>query len=148
MLAGGDTTCVPSAPTPFLPSLPLDAPPPEALGGGGTGFARTSPAAELPQLLRSRLTCEGGGATMAGAGSESLAVDDMSRGGADTGGATTSTVWVSGTRELAKSRCASLGAGAMTFGASGLALRIWSRETFGAGGTISAFRDSEARLLG
>jgi hypothetical protein len=53
---------------------------------------RKSPVAEPPQLLRSRLTCEGGGATTAGAGNLSLGVDDMSRGGAETGGATTSTV--------------------------------------------------------
>jgi hypothetical protein len=84
---------------------------------------------------------------MAGAGSESLDADDMSRGGAETGGATTSTVCVSGIRELAKSRCASRGAGAMTSGASGLAVRILSRETFGVGGTISAFNAFELRLL-
>src|SRR5271165_159585 len=150
MLAGGGTTCVPSPPAPFLASLALDPaldPAPDAVGGGGTGFARTSPVAVLPQLLRSRLTCDGGGATIAGAGSDSLAVDDMSRGGAETGGATTSTVWFSGTRELAKSRCASLGAGAMMLGVSGLAVRILSRKTFGDGGTISALRVGELRLL-
>jgi hypothetical protein len=85
---------------------------------------RKSPLAELPQLSRSRLTCDGGGAITAGAGSVSLAVDAMSRAGAETGGATTSTVWVSGTRELARSRCASGGAGAMTVGASGSEVRI------------------------
>lgn len=107
---------------------------------------RKSPVAELPQLLRSRLTCDGGGATIAGAGRESSALDDASRGGAETGGATTSTVCVSGTRELAKSRCASRGAGAMMIGASGLAARILSREIFGVGGTISAFRAGELRV--
>jgi len=108
---------------------------------------RKSPVAELPQLLRSRLTCDGGGATIAGAGSESFALDDASLGGAETGGATTSTVCVSGTRELARSRWASLGAGAITVGASGLELRILSREIFGVGGTTSAFNAGELRVL-
>ena len=129
MLAGGGTTWGVSEPAPDLASDP----PPDAVGGGGTGFARKSPVAEVPQLLRSRLTCEGGGATTAGAGSVSLGVDDTSRGGAETGGGTTSTVCVRGTRELAKSRGVSRGAGAMTVGASGLAVRILSREMFGAG---------------
>ena len=87
------------------------------------GFVRKSPVAELPQLLRSRLTCDGGGATTAGAGSVSSGCGRRRHvGGAETGGATTSTVCVSGTRELAKSRCASRGAGAMMVGASGLAV--------------------------
>ena len=148
MLAGGGTTCGLSVAAPDLASNP----PPDAVGGGGTGFARKSPVAELPQLLRSRLTCDGGGATTAGAGSVSLGVDDTSRWGAETGGATTSTVCASGTRELAKSRCVSRGAGAMTVGASGLAVRILSRETFGAGGTIvglttAALKAGEVRVL-
>ena len=36
------------------------------VGGGGTGVARIFPLAEPPQLLRSRLSCDGGGATTAG----------------------------------------------------------------------------------
>jgi hypothetical protein len=144
MLAGGGTTCVPSVPTPDARDCD---PPPDAVGGGGTGFVRKSPVAELPQLLRSRLTCDGGGATMAGAGSVSLGVDETSRWGAETGGATTSTLCVSGTRESAKSRCVSRGAGATMVGASGLAVRILSRETLGAGGTIAAFRFGEVRVL-
>ena len=143
MLAGGGTTWGVSAPAPDLASDP----PPEALGGGGTGFARKSPVAELPQLFRSRLTCDGGGATTAEAGSDSLGVDDTSRWGAETGGATTSTVCVNGTRELAKSRCVSRGAGAMTVGASGFAVSILSRETFGAGGTIDVLKAGEVRVL-
>ena len=75
MLAGGGTTCVASVP---IDARDLD-PPPDSVGGGGTGFVRKSPVAELPQLLRSRLTCDGGGATMAGAGSVSLGVDETSR---------------------------------------------------------------------
>ena len=112
---------------------------------------RMSPVAELPQLLRSRLTCDGGGATTAGAGSDSLGVDETSRCGAETGGAITSTLCVKGTRESAKSRCWSRGAGATTAGASGLAVRILSCETFGAGGTIAGFivalRVGEVRVL-
>ena len=107
---------------------------------------RMSPVAELPQLLRSRLSCVGGGATTAGAGSDSLGVDDTSRCGAETGGATTSTLCVIGTRESAKSRCSSRGAGATTVGASGLAVRILSREIFGAGGMIAAFKIGEVRV--
>jgi hypothetical protein len=142
MLAGGGTTWGARAPTPDLASDP----PPDAVGGGGTGFVRKSPVAEPPQLLRSRLTCDGGGATMAGAGRVSLGVDDTSRWGAETGGATTSTVWVRGTRELAKSRCASRGAGAITVGASGFAVRILSRETFGAGGVMLVVKILGVRL--
>ena len=143
MLAGGGTTCVASVPTPDARDRD---PPPDAVGGGGTGFVRKSPVAELPQLLRSRLTCDGGGATTAGAGSVSLGVDETSRCGAETGGATTSTACVRGTRESARSRCVSRGAGATTVGASGLAVRILSRETFGAGGTIAALRVGEVRV--
>src|SRR6202158_2784120 len=143
MLAGGGTTCVASV---AMPDVRDRDPPPDAVGGGGTGFVRKSPVAELPQLLRSRLTCDGGGATTAGAGSVRLGVDETSRCGAETGGATTSTLCVSGTRESAKSRCSSRGAGATTVGASGLAVRILSRETFGAGGTIAGFKVGEARV--
>lgn len=143
MLAGGGTTCGVIVAAPDLASEP----PPDALGGGGTGFARKSPVLELPQLLRSRLTCDGGGAITAGAGSVSLDADDTSRWGAETGGATTSTVCASGTRELAKSRCSSRGAGAITVDASGFALRILSREIFGAGGTTDVLRLGEVRVL-
>ena len=103
-----------------------------------------------PQLFRSRLTCDGGGATTAGGWQRQLRTDVVSRRGAETGGATTSTVCVNGTRELAKSRCVSRGAGAITVGASEFALRILSRETFGVGGTIAAFNvcnDGEFRVL-
>src|ERR1035438_2430313 len=134
MLAVGGTTCCGKEPAPDLASDP----PPDAVGGGGTGLVRKAPVAEPPQLSRSRLTWEGGGAITAGAGNNSLGLDDTSRWGAETGGATASTVCVSGTRELAKSRCVSGGAGATTVGASGLAVRIWSRETLGAGWTIVA----------
>jgi hypothetical protein len=61
MLAGGGTTCWESDPEPDLARDP----PPDAEGGGGTGLVRKSPLAEPPQLSRSRLTCEGGGAITA-----------------------------------------------------------------------------------
>jgi len=143
MLAGGGTICVARVP---MPDGRDRDPPPDAVGGGGTGFVCKSPVAELPQLLRSRLTCDGGGATTAGAGSVSLGVDETSRWGAETGGATTSIACVRGTRESAKSRCSSRGAGATTVGASVLAVRILSRETFGAGGTIVVLRVGEVRV--
>ena len=108
---------------------------------------RQSPMFELPQLLRSRLTWEGGGAMTAGAGSVGLGVDDTSRCGAETGGAIASTVCASGMRELARSRCVSRGAGAMTAGASGLAVRILSRNTFGAGWTIVVLKIGEVRIV-
>jgi hypothetical protein len=82
---------------------------------------------------------------MAGAGNESRELDLASRGGAETGGGTTSTVCVSGTRELARSRCVSRGAGAITLGASGFAVRVLSREIFGVGGTISELIIGELR---
>jgi hypothetical protein len=141
MLAGGGTTCGVRVPAPDLASDP----PPDALGGGGTGLVCMSPFAVAPQLLRSRLTCEGGGATTAGVGNVSLGLElaEASRSGAETGGGTTSIVCVTWARELAKSRGVSRGAGAITLcsivGASGLALRILSCETFGAGGTTVAF---------
>src|ERR1700692_172987 len=62
-------------------------------------------------------------------------------------GATTSTVCVSGTRALAKSRCVSRGAGATTVGASEVEVRILSRETFGVGGTIAALNAGDVRLV-
>src|SRR5208282_5596483 len=143
MLAGGGTTWGVSVAAPDLASEL----PPDAVGGGGTGLGCMSPVAELPQLLRSRLTCDGGGATTAGAGSDILGVDDTSRWGAETGGATTSTVCVIGRRELARSRCVSCGAGAMTVCASGLAVCILSRETFGAGSTTVVLMVAEERAL-
>src|SRR3979409_2035770 len=100
-LAGGGTSCVARVPTPDARD---GDPAPDAVGGGGTGFVRMSPVAELPQLLRSRLTCDGGGATTTGAGSDSLGVDDTSRCGAETAGATTSTLCGSGHGEVATTR--------------------------------------------
>src|SRR6202521_4893716 len=113
MLGGGGTTWVASVP---MPDARDRDPPPDSVGGGGTGFVRMSPVAELPQLLRSRLTCDGGGATTSGAGGDSLGVDEASRCGAETGGAITSTLGVKGPRESARWRCWSRGAGATTAG--------------------------------
>src|ERR1700688_4362858 len=143
MLEGGGTTCGLRGPTPVL-AIDL---PPASDGGGGTGFARNSPEEVLPQLLSSRLTWDGGGATTAGAGSYNSELGITSRRVADTGGATTSTVCVSGTRALAKSRCVSRGAGATTVGASEVEVRILSRETFGVGGTIAALNAGDVRLV-
>lgn len=136
-------TCGASVAAPPLASKP----PPDAEGGGGTGLARMSPVAVAPQLLRSRLTCDGGGATTTGAGSVSLCVDETSRWGAETGGGTTSTVCVIGVRELAKSRGVSRGAGAITVCARGSAERILSREMSGAGETTVAFNAGDVRVL-
>src|SRR5258707_7124540 len=85
MVAGGGTTSVASVPTPDARD-----PPPDAAGGGGTGFMCTSPAEVLPQLLRSRLTCDGGGATTAGDGRGRFGFDP-SRCGGEAGGGNTST---------------------------------------------------------
>src|SRR5258708_38992822 len=90
MVAGGGTTCGASVPTPDARDCD---PPPDALGGGGTGFMRTSPAEGLPQLLRSRLACKGGGATTAGTRWERFEVG-TSRRSADHGGATAHTFCV------------------------------------------------------
>lgn len=75
-----------------------------------------------------------------------MGLDETLRCGAETGGATTSTVCVSGMRELAKSRCVSCGAGAITAGAIGFAVRILSRETFGAGGMMLGVSMFDLRL--
>src|SRR5260221_7270913 len=130
MVAGGGATSVASVPTPDARD-----PPPDAAGGGGTGFMCTSPAEVLPQLLRSRLTCDGGGATTAGTGRDSFGFD-TSRCGAETRGATTSTVCVRGTRELARARCVSRGAGATTAGAEGSAGCLFFSAAGGGGGEI------------
>src|ERR1700729_4234897 len=130
ILSAGGTACVPSVP---LPDLVCD-PPAAADGGGGTGCERRSPLRVLPQLLRSRLTCDGGGATTVGAGKDSLVVGAArSRCGAETGGATTSVVCEICTRELAKSRGVWLGAGATTVDAIEEAERNLSVAIFGAG---------------
>lgn len=84
---------------------------------------------------------------MAGAGSESLCVGETSRGGAEAGGGTTATVCDRGTRELAKSRWASRGAGGTMVGAKGAAVRISSRERLGAGGTTALLKRGEVREL-
>jgi hypothetical protein len=104
------------------------------------------PDAEPPQLLKSRLTCEGGGATTVGVGKVNLALADVSRCGAETGGATTLAVCVSDDRELARSRWASVGAGAMTEGLIWVALRILSRVTSGAGATTDALSEGIERV--
>ena len=91
-----------------IPALPV-------VGGGGTGWERRSPLRVLPQLLISRLTCDGGGAT-------------------------TVVVCERGTRELARSRGVSRGAGATTVVAMAFAARILSCATFGVGATGDAFK--------
>jgi hypothetical protein len=142
-LAGGGTTCEERVPEPVRAN---DPPPPAEEGGGGTGWERMAPLRVLPQLLRSRLTCEGGGATTACAGRESLAAVAASRAGAETGGATTFTVCERVVRELARSCGVSWGAGATTFCASALAERMRSRETSGAGATSVGFICGVARV--
>src|SRR5260221_4012048 len=92
MVAGGGTTSVASVPTPDARDRD---PPPDAAGGGGTGFMCTSPAEVLPQLLRSRLTCDGGGATTAGTGGGRFCFY-TSRRGAENRGANTTTGCVKG----------------------------------------------------
>ena len=80
--------------------------PPSCTGGGTTlGSARAA-----PETLRSRVTCEGGGAITGVAGSVSRAVWDVSRGGTETGGGTTVAVVAAGPRRGSGSCCTS-GAG-------------------------------------
>jgi hypothetical protein len=97
--------------------------------------------------LRSRLTCEGGGATTAGAGNDNLDELDTSRGGAETGGATTSVACVTGDRELARSRCVSRGGGAITDGLIESPLRILSRTMSGVGATTGVLKAGVVRVL-
>lgn len=143
MVAGGGTTCEDKVPA---AERVLD-PPPAYEGGGGTGWERMSPLCVLPQLLRSRLTCEGGGATTAAVGRDNLDADEESRAGAETEGATTFTVCESGTRELARSRGVSCGAGATAEVASILVARILSRVTSGTGAINVGFMTGVVRVL-
>lgn len=146
MLAGGGTAWAESVPFVDLPcELPSE--PVLAVGGGGTGCERRSPLRVLPQLFSSWLTCDGGGATTAGAGSESLGLEERSRGGADTGGATTVVVCERGTRELARSRGVSRGAGATTVVAIEFEERILSGVAFGAGAIGDAFSVGDVRVF-
>ncbi len=64
-----------------------------------------------------------------------MGVEEKSRGGAETGGTTTSLVCESGMRELARARGTSRGAGATTVGAIESPARLLSGETLGAGAT-------------
>ena len=100
---------------------------------------------ELPQLFKSLLTCEGGGATTAGAGSDNFEASVESRAGAETGGATAFTVCETGARELARSR-GSCGAGATTFCVSPASVCLLSCVTSGAGATSFASSVGEFRV--
>jgi len=91
---------------------------------------------ELPQLLIS-CAAEGGGATTACAGSDSLAMDERSRVGAETGGATTSVVCDICAREAARSRGV-FGAGATTVDEIAVEARSLSAATLGAGAMTCA----------
>lgn len=150
MLAGGGTACAGSVPFADLPCEPASDPA-LVVGGGGTGWERRSPLRVLPQLLISRLTCDGGGATTGGAGNESLGLEKRSRGGAETGGATAVVVCERGMRELARSRGTSLGksrgAGATTVVAIAFAERILSGAAFGAGATGDALNAGVLRVF-
>lgn len=129
-----------------LPDRPCPcAPPLAAEGGGGTGCERRSPVRALPQLLIS-WDDDGGGATTVVGGSDSLAVDDKSRVGAETGGATTSVVCDIGTRELARSRGVAAGAGATTVDEIAVEARNLSAATFGAGAMTVGFIAEERRV--
>jgi hypothetical protein len=130
ILAGGGTTCGLNEPAPDDRARAV---PPAVEGGGGTGCDRTSPLRVAPQLFRSRLTSDGGGATTAGAGNDIFRFTADSRGGAETGGAITSVVCERGVRELAKSRGVSCGAGATTGLGSEFAARNLSGTASGAG---------------
>ena len=73
-----------------------------------------------------------------GAGSSSLAFTLLSRSGAETGGGTMLALLTTGTRMLANSRWALVGAGGTMLESSWGVLRILSRETCGAGGIRGA----------
>lgn len=142
MLAGGGTTSLASVPLPARPRPCALTPPAE--GGGGTGCERKSPVRALPQLLIS-CAAEGGGATTFCAGNDSLAMDEESRVGAETGGATTSLVCESCAREAARSRGV-VGAGATTVDEIAVEARSLPAATFGAGAMTCAFMAALRRV--
>src|SRR2546430_5862776 len=81
-----------------------------------------------------------------GAGSSSLAFTLLSRSGAETGGGTMLALLTTGTRMLANSRWALVGAGGTMLESSWGVLRILSRETCGAGGIRGAVNRGTARI--
>ena len=88
----------------------------DGVGGGGTTGFETSGTLPLDRRRRScDMSAEGGGATTAGAGMASLALRDISRSGAETGGGTTAAVVIC-TGACDKSRLTAAGAGGTTPG--------------------------------
>jgi hypothetical protein len=136
-LGGGGTTSL--APK-ILPMMLLTIPLPDCDGGGGTTVLPGS--GTLPPAMRRRsveISDEGGGATTLGAGRVSLAVPEVARSGAETGGGTTVESIRTGALDIC--RLTAPGAGGITFDDIAGAERERSRETFGAGATTMAPSD-------
>ena len=89
------------------------------------------------------ISAEGGGATTLGAGRVSLALPEVARSGAETGGGTTDESICMGALEIW--RLMAPGAGGITVDERAGPERERSRETFGAGATTDAFRDGAVR---
>ena len=114
--------------------------------GGATTCLRGSTTSAPPSEPSSRVICAGAGAITLGAGSSSLAFTLLSCSGAETGGGTTFVLLTTGTRMLASSRWALLGAGGTMLESSWGVFRILSREICGAGGITGAFNRGTARI--
>ena len=119
----------------LLTSDPL----PEGVGGGGTTLrpgSGTLPVASL--RISVETSAEGGGATTDGAGMLSLAVRELARSGAETGGGTTAS-FVICSGECDTSRLATFGAGGITLADNAIPERVLLAVTFGAGATTEGF---------
>jgi hypothetical protein len=113
---GGGTTSL--GPKIFPMMLLMNDPLAAVVGGGGTTACEGSGAAPVGMRRRSPdVVAVGGGATTVGAGMFSLAVREVTRCGAETGGGTI-LVSVSRTGALETSRLTAVGAGGTTLGAS------------------------------
>jgi hypothetical protein len=137
---GGTTSLAPK----ILPIMLLMIPLPDCEGGGGTTVLPGS--GTVPPDMRRmsvEISAEGGGATTFGAGRVSLALPDVARSGAETGGGTTAESILTGALEIW--RLTAPGAGGITFEDIAGAERERSRETFGAGATTDASSDGAVR---
>ena len=117
-----------------------------AVGGGGMTVVDGA-ILPLSRRRKSRVESgEGGGAMTEGAGKFNLALRELSRSGAETGGGTTVTLFIC-TREGDTSRLATEGAGGITLPLNAGAARDCSRDTrVGAGATMLVVNDGTDRF--
>jgi hypothetical protein len=140
-VGGGATTSVGPKILPMM--LLMNDPLPDGVGGGGTTVFDGSGTLPFESRCRScETSVEGGGAITAGAGRDTLALRELARSGADTGGGTTA-ISVILTGALDNWRVTEPGAGGITLAASVGALRDLS-ATSGAGATTALASEGAA----